>query len=168
MCTDVSGLRGIRRNRGLVTFAKNPQYRLSLPRPTTTLRGYPLNPSTLGEHIRKRRIELRLLQIEAAAEIGVTESTVWNWEHGTQPELRYMPKIIRFLGYAPFNCPEDTIEKLNYFKTVRGLSYERLGSLMGRSPEQLTDWITRRHKPHACSLRDIENFLSQESDQEDK
>ena len=54
--------------------------------------------------------------------IGVTESTVWNWEHGTEPELRNMPKIIEFLGYVPFECLYDPIEKLRYFKQVNGLS----------------------------------------------
>lgn len=43
--------------------------------------------------------------MEVAKIIGVTESTVWNWEHGTEPELRNMPKIIEFLGYVPFECP---------------------------------------------------------------
>jgi len=53
--------------------------------------------------------------------------------------LRHMPKIIEFLGYVPFECPEDMIGRLRYFDLVNGLSYERLGELMGRDPEQLTD-----------------------------
>lgn len=62
--------------------------------------------------------------------IGVTESTVWNWEHWTEPELRYMPKVIEFLGYVPFEYPEVPLEKLRYFKKVKGLTYERLGEMM--------------------------------------
>ncbi|MBI5188179.1 MAG: transcriptional regulator, partial [Nitrospirae bacterium] len=73
--------------------------------------------------------------------IGVTEFTVWNWEHGTEPELKHMPKIIEFLGYVPFECPEDPIGKLRYFKLVNGLSYERLGEMMDRDPGQLMDWV---------------------------
>jgi len=54
-------------------------------------------------------------------DISVTEATVWNWEHGIEPELRHMPKIIdEFLGYVPFECSEDSIGKLGYFKLVRG------------------------------------------------
>jgi DNA-binding XRE family transcriptional regulator len=67
-----------------------------------------------------------MYQMEVAKIIGVTESTVWNCEHGTEPELRHTPKIIEFLGYVPFECPDDTIGKLKYFKHVKGLSYERL------------------------------------------
>ncbi len=58
-----------------------------------------------------------------------------------------MPNIIKFLGYVPFECPEDVIGKLRYYKRVNGLSYERLGELMNRDPEQLTDWLRERILP---------------------
>ncbi|MBI5188936.1 MAG: helix-turn-helix transcriptional regulator [Nitrospirae bacterium] len=72
----------------------------------------------MGEHIRKKRLDLGLTQLEVAKIIGVKESTVWNWEHGREPELKHMPKIIEFLGFVPFKCPEDPIGKLRYFKLV--------------------------------------------------
>jgi DNA-binding XRE family transcriptional regulator len=122
--------------------------------------GYPLDPKTIGEHIRKRRLYLCLHQIEVAKMIGVTESTVWNWEHGTEPELRYMPKIIEFLRYVPFECPEDTLGQLKYFKQVKGLSYERLGEIMRKDPEQLTDWLSKRVKPCKRSVQEIKRFLT--------
>lgn len=72
-----------------------------------------------------------------------------------------MPKIIdEFLGYVPFECSEDSIGKLRYFKQVRGLSYERLGELMGRDPEQLVNWLSGRHKPCSKNQREIESFLN--------
>ena len=108
----------------------------------------------------KNRLDLGLNQIEVAEIIGVKESTVWNWEHGTEPELRHMPKLIEFLGYVPFECPEDPVGKLAYFKRVNGLSYERLGKLMGRDPEQLTDWLNGRHKLCDKNQKKIENFLN--------
>ncbi|MEW6162172.1 MAG: hypothetical protein AB1606_02465 [Nitrospirota bacterium] len=58
-----------------------------------------------------------------------------------------MPKIIEFLGYVPFECPEDPVGRLRYFKQVNGLSYERLGELMGRDPEQLMDWLSGIVRP---------------------
>ncbi len=91
--------------------------------------------------------------------IGVTESTVWNWEHGREPELRYMPKIIEFLDYVPFECPENPIGQLRHFKLVNGLSYERLGKLMGKDPEQLTDWLSRRRNPYERNIQSINTFL---------
>jgi len=39
------------------------------------------------------------------------------------------------------------MKKLRYFKLVKGMAYERSGKLMGRDPEQLTDWLSGRRKP---------------------
>ena len=70
-----------------------------------------------------------------------------------------MPKIIEFLGYAPFECPEDPIGKLRYFKLVNGLSYERLGALMGRDPEQLMDWLSGSVAPSKKNVEMIKDFI---------
>jgi DNA-binding XRE family transcriptional regulator len=60
------------------------------------------NPQTWGEHIKKRRIELGLFQSQVAEIIGVTESTITNWEkHRSEPMLWAILKIIGFLGYEP-------------------------------------------------------------------
>ncbi len=115
---------------------------------------------TLGDHIRRRRLDLGLLQVEVAAEIGVTESTVWNWEHGTEPELIHIPAVLAFLGYIPWEEPENPVGKLAYFKKVKGLSLQRLGSLMGRDPEQLEDWLSGRVKPCGKNTEKIKSFLA--------
>ena len=73
--------------------------------------------------------------------IGVTESTVWNWEHGTEPELRHVPSVLTFLGYEPWERTIDVVGRLAHFRKIKGLSFERLGALMGRDPEQLEDWV---------------------------
>jgi transcriptional regulator with XRE-family HTH domain len=161
MCIDVYYLQNTRTDRGSVSFFEYPKYNLVLPRPIIPPKGYPHEPVTIGEHIRKRRFDIGLLQIEVARMIGVTESTVWNWEHGTEPELRHMPKIIKFLGYVPFECPEDPIGRLRCFKQVNGLSYSRLGELMGRDPEQLTDWLRGRIKPCEKNIKRIAGFLAE-------
>lgn len=52
--------------------------------------------------MRKRRLDLGLLQREVAARLGVTESTVTNWElNRTSPKIRFLPGIIALLGYDP-------------------------------------------------------------------
>jgi hypothetical protein len=39
---------------------------------------------------------------------------VCNGAADAEHELRHMPKIIEFLGYVPFECPEDLGGKLRY------------------------------------------------------
>ncbi|MDH4161839.1 MAG: helix-turn-helix domain-containing protein [Nitrospirota bacterium] len=143
----------------MFSFLEWPVYSYSLPRPIVARPGYPSNPKSIGEHLRKRRIDLGLFQRQAAEQIGVSEASVYNWERGTEPEIRHMPAIIRFLGYVPFPCPEDTLGRLRYFKMVNGLSFERLGAVMGRDPEQLLDWISRGMRPCKRNIRSINQFL---------
>jgi transcriptional regulator with XRE-family HTH domain len=65
-------------------------------------RKYPKELKTLGDHIRKKRLDLGLLQAEVAERVGVTASTIFNWERNrVSPQARHIRKIIRFLGYKP-------------------------------------------------------------------
>jgi DNA-binding XRE family transcriptional regulator len=42
-----------------------------------------------------------MTQKQVAAVIGVTESSIYNWERAMNPEIRFYPGIINFLGYTP-------------------------------------------------------------------
>ena len=65
-------------------------------------------PRTLGEHIRRRRLEMELTQKEVADQFGVVSWTVRNWEKGrTQPLIKFIPTIVGFLGYDPFPQPTN-------------------------------------------------------------
>jgi DNA-binding XRE family transcriptional regulator len=67
----------------------------------------PTQPQTIGDHIRKRRLGLKMLQKDVAEQLGVDKTSVFNWEANTsKPEIRYMPAIFRFLGYNPPACGE--------------------------------------------------------------
>jgi len=62
-------------------------------------KSYSFVPISVGDHIRKRRLELGLLQKEAARQLGVNPWTVLNWERGhTEPPVSAMPDIFQFLG----------------------------------------------------------------------
>ena len=80
-----------------------PFYRLCLraPKPLP----FVVNPKTLGQHLRKRRWELRQLQREAAAEMGINTWTYLAWENGqVTPSMGLMPRIIQYLGYEPVDA----------------------------------------------------------------
>jgi DNA-binding XRE family transcriptional regulator len=64
------------------------------------VKGYPADPKTIGQAIRKRRLDLDLRQIDVAKIIGCHELTIVNWEKGHRtPRIKQMPSIVRFLGY---------------------------------------------------------------------
>lgn len=76
------------------------------------------------------------------------------------PEFRFIPHVIEFLGYNPIPCPDEVMERLGWYKYVNGLTWAQLGAEMGRDPEQLSDWLSGRPKPFWRKLKKIELFLS--------
>jgi len=41
---------------------------------------YPKEINTLGDHIKKRRLDLGMLQVQVAEKIGADVTTIRNWE----------------------------------------------------------------------------------------
>lgn len=59
---------------------------------------YPKNPKNLGEEIRKARMDNGLLIRELAAQLGVTEDTVINWEvRGIKPMGKNLEMVREFI-----------------------------------------------------------------------
>ena len=60
---------------------------------------YPKNPQSLGERIRKARMDKGMTVKEAAALFGVTDTAVINWEiRGKMPEESRMEIVKEFIG----------------------------------------------------------------------
>jgi DNA-binding XRE family transcriptional regulator len=65
-------------------------------------------PQTLGEKIKKHRIELRMFQREAAAKIGVSSTSLSKWECGaTKPSRRMTKGIQKFLNDTTGAVPKQ-------------------------------------------------------------
>jgi len=59
---------------------------------------FPKSINTIGDHLRRRRLDLGLLQRDVAEIIGVTEVTISNWENNrNKPPSRFLKKITDFL-----------------------------------------------------------------------
>ena len=103
--------------------------------------GYPTKPKTIGEHLRKRRMDLGLLQREVAVIIGVDTTTVFNWESNrTEPNLQTWPAVLTFLGYDPRPEGQTVGEKLRRHREGLGLSLVRAAEVMGVDPSTLNQW----------------------------
>jgi transcriptional regulator with XRE-family HTH domain len=115
---------------------------------------------TLGDHIRKRRLDLGLTQRQVAAQIGADVTSVRNWEgNATSPALWFMPGIIRFLGYTP-NTPAKTLgERLRACRRERGISQEKLADLLEVDEGTVRRWERGRSRPkklHLSALQGLE------------
>ena len=113
------------------------RFALSAAKPTD----YPNSLDSLGDHLRARRLDLGLLQKEAADHIGVDDWTIINWEKNrTTPPIRFWPNIIDFLGYDP-HCPPRTMgERIKAIRRNLGYSVKRLARQIDVDESTVTRW----------------------------
>jgi len=128
---------------------------------------YPTRMSTLGDHLRKRRLDLGLLQREVAERLGVTATTVCNWENArSTPTLRVRPRVIAFLGYDPEESPAGTVgERILAFRRRRGISRRELARRSGVDPSTVARWEREGRRPSKPLLARLESFLAAERTQ---
>ena len=110
---------------------------------------YPVELRTLGDHLRKRRLDLGLTQQEVAEKINTTEATIRNWElHHRSTDIRYIPSIISFLGYDPCARQSGTQgERIIAYRRKVGLTQEQLARQLGIDPETLGRWEREENQP---------------------
>jgi len=98
----------------------------------TPRHGYPKQFKHLGDHLVARRIDLGLLQKEVATLVGVSTGTLRGWESGrTEPEVKYFPGLIQFLGRNPLPDPQTPGQAIRTKRLSLGLSQAGLGMLAG-------------------------------------
>jgi transcriptional regulator with XRE-family HTH domain len=67
-------------------------------------RRYPTNPKTLGEHLRKRRVDLALSMTKLAQLLGfgISDTAIEKWEKNQyRPTEPFRSRIVQFLGFDP-------------------------------------------------------------------
>jgi transcriptional regulator with XRE-family HTH domain len=115
---------------------------------------YPQNPATLGDHLKKRRIEASLYQRQVAVEIGVTLNTILDWEKDRkEPETRYWPGILKFLGYDPHPEPRSLGERLRAKYRVLGLPRKAAAQRLGIDEGTLQRYEEGTRRPTSPQAR---------------
>lgn len=97
--------------------------------------GIPVDPQTLGEHVKARRLALTLYQRDVALLLKVSPETVLHWEKGnTEPPVASMPALLKFLGYDPFPEPKALSERLFVKRRAMGWSIQEAARNFGVDP----------------------------------
>jgi transcriptional regulator with XRE-family HTH domain len=124
---------------------------------------YPKEINSLGDHIRARRLNLKLLQRQVAEQIGVNAATITNWERNeSTPVIHYIPAIVQFLGYDPLPSGDSLPERLRRARRQLGLTQRKMAERLGVDPCTLRDWEAGLHQPTRGSLVAIEPFLQEQ------
>ena len=59
-------------------------------------------PKTLGEHLRRKRVDMGITNVQLAQILRVAYQTVEKWEHNRVPVgPKSRAKVVAFLGYDP-------------------------------------------------------------------
>ena len=120
-----------------------------------------LQQDELGAKLKRRRLELGLRQVEAAERIGVTETTIVDWErHNKKPMVTHYPAIISFLGYEPWRTPQTLGEKLLAARRRRGLSAKRAAELVGVDEGTFAGWEREKRGPLLRSKVICDRFIA--------
>ena len=130
-------------------------YDVTLTSKKSQNQAYPKSLETIGDHLRKKRLDLKLFQKDVAKAIGVDTLTVCNWEKNrTTPKLYLLPKIIKFLGYDPLQGNATGLgEKIKQYRVRKGLSLRKLAKELGIDPGTLARWERDRGLPNATIKR---------------
>ena len=120
---------------------------------------YPKALNTLGDWIRKTRLDQKLFQEQVAQILGVTEQSVTNWELGrSEPGVRHIPQIIEFIGYCPYDPAADPIDRVEAIRRAFGLTQEKLAQILEVDESSLASWVRREHQPIDRSRKVICEF----------
>jgi len=119
------------------------------------------NLLTLGEHIKKARIERRLTQSNAVAFLSVLVETLHNWETGkTTPPVKYWPAIMEFLGYCPYQNARSLGDRLRLHRMHRGLTFKTVAKIIGVDPGSIVRWERGGREPRGKYRDLVLDFVS--------
>lgn len=120
---------------------------------------YDFEPISVGDHIRKKRLQLGLYQREVAQQIGVNTWTILNWEKGhTEPPIAAFPAIFKFLGYYPFPEPVTIQDQLIAKRRKMGWTIQDAATAIVVDPGTWGDWergktiLSRKHHAKLAKL----------------
>ncbi|MGI9437360.1 MAG: helix-turn-helix domain-containing protein [Geminicoccaceae bacterium] len=107
-------------------------------------KGFKECPETLGEHLKKRRLKAVLKQDEVARVLRISDASYHSWENDHRmPMVRFMPRIIEWLGYDPYPPPRNSSEWLVAVRRNLGLTRKGLGRLIGADESTVQRWEER-------------------------
>jgi transcriptional regulator with XRE-family HTH domain len=134
-------------------------------------RSFPIakEPTTLGQHLKKKRFMAGMRQKETAVKLGVSARTLSLWEcDRIVPAWAYQPRLIDYLGYDPFtgltpgkpkgnetscvafltqDAPVTLGQKMKQNRLKLRKTRKQMALELGVSVKTLWGWETNRWKP---------------------
>ena len=118
----------------------------------------------MGDHLRKARLDRGLWQEHVAEELGVSVSTVLNWEtNRTRVATRFLPKVVAFLGYDPREELGELGDRIRVLRERQGLSQAALAEKLDLNVSTVIAWELGRVRKHFAKVRRrFDGFLGED------
>lgn len=118
-------------------------------------------PKTLGQHLRKRRLQLGFTQTQAADQLGISPFTMLNLEKDrTKPSVAAMPSLIRWLGDDHFPVPKTLQERMRAVRRVNGWTIREAAIRLGVYPGTWAEWERSGRVPWERLRERLEKLLA--------
>ena len=119
---------------------------------------------TWGDHIRARRLDLKLTKRQLSLRFNVSDVTIYLWEKNrVKPSLAQIPKIIEFLGRDPFEKETENLgDNIREYRRVHGLTQKKLAEQLEIDQTTLSAWETGQYLPPKQQLGKLSSLLGVE------
>jgi transcriptional regulator with XRE-family HTH domain len=126
---------------------------------------YPKGLRSLGDHLRKRRLDMRMSQAFVAELLGVDKSAIVGWEaNRRQPYFKSISKIIQFLGYNPYGDAKSPGERIIILRRLLGVTQKELADRIGVDYHVIGPWEQGKCVPLGHSLEKLDGLFSSIAD----
>jgi len=106
-------------------------------------------------------MDLEIQQKDAAAQMGINETTIANWlKQRAVLALRLWLQVIQFLGHDPRAASDDIGLALVRCRQGRGVSQKELTARLGVDPATLARWERGERQPTGRYHQRVEDLLN--------
>jgi len=122
---------------------------------------YPVELRTLGDHLRKVRLDRGLSQPDVAVILKTSPDMVINWElNRNHPTAKFAKTIIDFMGHFPFSFDDCFIGKQVYYaRLITGKTQKQLAKIIGCDASNLRHIELSNRRPQKEMKSRLEDYL---------
>ncbi|MFN0277214.1 MAG: helix-turn-helix domain-containing protein [Pyrinomonadaceae bacterium] len=121
---------------------------------------YPHTIVTIGDALRKRRLEQGLTVKNVAEQLDVNEATIRNWETNRRTvQLRFRGQVHDFIGVCPCGVLLPFGARLKERREYAGFTRKALAEILTVDEHTVSAWERSKYSPTSVHVGKIFDFL---------